>query len=214
MADAASRPHTTPSTASCGNASACDARRRCASSARASAPRTRVRRPSMPGGGVACRHAPHVKGTRLARASSVWTKATTCVSRDHFRRDPRRAVAAARRLVRTSRLNVSSVLCPGSRRSRLLLFRGQHQWRTELDGQLVDLAVEGERHLVVLVVDPAARVDTDVEGLVGDLQEGDGVGLLARWRRPCRPPSVRRCRPWRCPGRHRCSRTRSCACPA
>ncbi len=48
----------------------------------------------------------------------------------------------------------------------------------EVDGQLVDLAVEGERHLVVLIVDACAGVDSDIEGLVRHLQESDRVGLV------------------------------------
>ena len=47
--------------------------------------------------------------------------------------------------------------------------------RSELEGQLVDLAGEGERHLVVLVVHPRAGVDADVEGLVRRQQERDRV---------------------------------------
>ena len=39
----------------------------------------------------------------------------------------------------------------------------------KIEGQLVDLAVEGERHLVILVVNPCAGVDANVESLVRHL---------------------------------------------
>src|SRR6266436_5127202 len=66
----------------------------------------------------------------------------------------------------------------GDRFLRLLLVRSGQLHRPEVDGQLIDLAVECERYLVVLVVDPRAGVDADVEGLVGHLQESDRVWLL------------------------------------
>src|SRR5271168_4795243 len=42
-----------------------------------------------------------------------------------------------------------------------------------MDGQLVDLAVEVERHLVILVVHPCARVAPDVKALIRGYQERD-----------------------------------------
>src|SRR5450631_3644880 len=59
------------------------------------------------------------------------------------------------------------------------IFVGQLR-RPEIEGQLVDGAVEGERYLVVVLVYGRASVDTDVEGLIGHLQERDRVRLLMR----------------------------------
>ena len=56
-----------------------------------------------------------------------------------------------------------------------LMFLARQLYRPELEGQLVDLAVEAERHLVVLVVHRRAGVDPDVEGLVSRQQERDRV---------------------------------------
>ena len=56
--------------------------------------------------------------------------------------------------------------------------------RPKLDGQLVELAGEAERHLVVVVVDRRARVDADVEGLVDRHEERNGVRDLPGWRLP------------------------------
>src|SRR5213593_1178848 len=58
-----------------------------------------------------------------------------------------------------------------------LVLRGQLGW-SEVDGQLVDPAVECERHLVILVVHRCAGINPDVEGLVGHLEERDRVWLL------------------------------------
>src|SRR4029077_7074774 len=68
----------------------------------------------------------------------------------------------------------------GGRFSRLLLILWRELRRPEVDGQLVDRAVEGERRLVVLVVHSRAQVDPDVERFVRHLQERDRVGLLPR----------------------------------
>src|SRR5450631_2113646 len=71
------------------------------------------------------------------------------------------------------------VFCPGDRFCRFFLIRGKQLRRTELDGQFVDLAVECERHLVVLFVHRRAGVDADVEGLVSHLQERDRICLFS-----------------------------------
>src|SRR6266704_627743 len=52
--------------------------------------------------------------------------------------------------------------------------------RSELDRQLVDRAVECERHLVIPFVHRCPGVEPDVEGLVSHLQERDRVWLLLR----------------------------------
>src|ERR1019366_3390858 len=65
-----------------------------------------------------------------------------------------------------------------SRSLFLVLLRQLH--RPELEGQLVDLAVERERHLVVLVVHTRSGIDPNIEGLVSHLEESDGVCLLLR----------------------------------
>src|SRR5271157_1503168 len=54
--------------------------------------------------------------------------------------------------------------------SLLLVLRRQLHW-TEFERQIVDRAVEGERHLVILVVHTCAGIDANVEGLVRHLQE-------------------------------------------
>src|SRR6266851_3244014 len=69
---------------------------------------------------------------------------------------------------------------PGESMLHGLLFVARQLHRPKVDGQFVDLTVERERHLVVLVVDTRACIDSDIEGFVGYLQEGDRVGLLAR----------------------------------
>src|SRR5262249_33683115 len=61
----------------------------------------------------------------------------------------------------------------------LLVIAAQLRW-PELEGQLVDLAGERERHLVVLVVDWRAGVDAHVESFVDGYQEWSGMrDLLA-----------------------------------
>src|ERR1044072_9220790 len=55
----------------------------------------------------------------------------------------------------------------------LLVARKLH--RSHLDRQLVELAVEAERQLIVLVVDPRAGIDTHIEGLVDRDDERNGV---------------------------------------
>ncbi len=47
--------------------------------------------------------------------------------------------------------------------------------RPELEGELVELAGEAERHLVVLVVHGRARIDAHVEGFVDRHEERNGV---------------------------------------
>src|SRR5260370_11586753 len=49
---------------------------------------------------------------------------------------------------------------------------GQH-WRLDLEGQLVELAGEAERHLIIVVVDRRAGVGTDIEVLVPLQDEWD-----------------------------------------
>src|SRR3954451_6292637 len=44
----------------------------------------------------------------------------------------------------------------------------------------MDLAVECERHLIVLVVHARPGIDPDIESLVSHLKERDRVGLLSR----------------------------------
>src|SRR5690242_11823482 len=61
----------------------------------------------------------------------------------------------------------ASVACLGHHLPDLALFDRGELRLAQVDGQLVDLAVEGEGHLVVLGVDLGAQVDTDVEGFVG-----------------------------------------------
>jgi hypothetical protein len=60
-----------------------------------------------------------------------------------------------------------------------LIQLGQLQW-SELEGQLVDLAVEAERHLIVLVVHRRMRIYSNVKGLVTHHQECDCVRDLPR----------------------------------
>src|SRR5262249_4172082 len=62
----------------------------------------------------------------------------------------------------------------------LMVIAGQLRW-PELEGQLVDLAGEAERQLIVLVVDWRAGVDAHVECFVDGYQEWSGVrDLLGR----------------------------------
>src|SRR5271165_4951989 len=63
-------------------------------------------------------------------------------------------------------------------RSRLVVLRGKLR-RTEFEGELVDLAGEGEGHLIVVVVHPGAGIHANVEGLVSYFQESDRVCLLS-----------------------------------
>src|SRR4051794_33947791 len=62
--------------------------------------------------------------------------------------------------------------------ARFSLIRGSQQHRPEVDGQLVDLSVECERHLIV-AAHSRSGIEPDVEGLIRHLEEGDRVGLLA-----------------------------------
>src|SRR5882672_4364961 len=66
---------------------------------------------------------------------------------------------------------------PGDRIPHLPLVLFGQLRRSEFDGQLVDLAVECERHLVVLFVHRRAGVNPDVKGLVSHLKERDRVWL-------------------------------------
>src|SRR5258705_6768714 len=59
----------------------------------------------------------------------------------------------------------------GRRLSHFQLVRSGELHRSKPYGQLVDLAVECERHLVVLVVNPRTGVESDVKGLISHLQE-------------------------------------------
>src|SRR5450631_371576 len=43
--------------------------------------------------------------------------------------------------------------------------------RSEVERHIGDLAVEPERHLIILVIHPGARVDADIEALVARQQE-------------------------------------------
>src|SRR5271167_1022366 len=63
-------------------------------------------------------------------------------------------------------------------RSGLVVVCGKLR-RTEFEGQLVDLAGEWERYLIVVVVHSGAGIHADVEGLVSHLQECDRVCLLS-----------------------------------
>ena len=69
----------------------------------------------------------------------------------------------------------------------LLVFRRELR---PVDGQcdLVDLAGEGERRLVVLVVNSRQRVRADVEALVPLQDQRQRALHLLCPRRPCRPP--------------------------
>src|SRR6266404_9304144 len=85
---------------------------------------------------------------------------------------------------RTNRRHLSGCWYPslisrlGDRFLHLLFFSSGQLHRSEVDGQLIYLTVECERHLIVLVIDPRAGIDPDVEGLVRHLQESDRVWLL------------------------------------
>lgn len=59
----------------------------------------------------------------------------------------------------------------GGRFLHLLLFCFGQLHRPEVKGQLIDLAVETERHLVVVVIHSRAGVDADIEGFVLRQQE-------------------------------------------
>ena len=61
----------------------------------------------------------------------------------------------------------------------LSIHRGQ-LLRPEIEGQLVDRAIEAEGHLVVLIVHPGAGVGPDIEGLVERQCERDCLGDLQR----------------------------------
>src|SRR5262245_58440046 len=50
--------------------------------------------------------------------------------------------------------------------------------RSKLEGELVELAGEAERHLIVLVVYGRAGIDTHVEGLIDTHEEWNGVGYF------------------------------------
>src|SRR4051794_17971497 len=78
------------------------------------------------------------------------------------------------RLVRRSGLIVRS----GSRLPHLRLLRSRQMRRSKVERHIVDLAVEPKWHLIVLVVDPGARIDPDVEGFVRREQERDRLGDL------------------------------------
>src|SRR6516164_1244388 len=56
-----------------------------------------------------------------------------------------------------------------------LFFLGSHLRRDELDRQLVELAGEAERRLVVIVVYPRASIHPDVEGLIDGHEERNGM---------------------------------------
>src|SRR5260221_3931655 len=70
------------------------------------------------------------------------------------------------------------VVRSGSRFPHLHLFHSCQMRRSKIERHVVDLAVEPERHLVVLIVDPRAGIDPDVEGLVRGQQEWNGFGDL------------------------------------
>ena len=59
-----------------------------------------------------------------------------------------------------------------------LRVRRHHLRRAEFEGQLVDLAGEGKRNLVVRVVHSGSGVHANIEGLVRHFQERDRVWLL------------------------------------
>src|SRR5271166_2311868 len=88
--------------------------------------------------------------------------------------DWQRTCLDSRRSVRPSRL----VLGDGDRFRGLLVVLRSKLRRPEAIGQLVDRAVEGKRHLIVVVVHSGAEINADVEGLVSHFQEGDRVWLL------------------------------------
>jgi len=48
----------------------------------------------------------------------------------------------------------------------------------QVERQLVDLPGRGERHLVVLVLNRRARIDSDIKALIPRPQKGDGMGNL------------------------------------
>src|SRR5947207_14881128 len=78
------------------------------------------------------------------------------------------------------RLPARLVLGPGESFVNDLLIRRRQLLRPEVEGQLVDLAVEAERHLIVLVVHRRAGVYSNVEGLVTRYQERDRARNLPR----------------------------------
>src|SRR5271166_6342895 len=90
--------------------------------------------------------------------------------------DWQRTCLDSRRSVRPSRL----VLGDGDCFRRLLVVLRCKLRRPEAKGQLVDRAGEGERHLIVVVVDSRAEINADIEGLVSYFQESDRVCLLSR----------------------------------
>ena len=78
---------------------------------------------------------------------------------------------------------------------------GHHLIGAELDRQLIELAGETKRHLVVFVIHACAGIHSHVEGFVEGQKRWNGVRDRLFWRLLCRPPTGRPCRLWPCPAR-------------
>src|SRR5947209_2554585 len=82
-------------------------------------------------------------------------------------REPAAEVASQPAATVTVRFGWSALIVrSGSRLPHLHLFRNRQTRRSEIEGHVVELAVEPKWHLVVLIVDARAGIDPDVEGLV------------------------------------------------
>lgn len=99
-------------------------------------------------------------------------------ARAHFSGETQVGVARDQKLQRFPDLCLSRSLWRPLLESSSVPFGKPH--RSEAEGQLVELAVEAERHLVVLVVHRCAGIDPDIEGLANRKQERDRVRHLQR----------------------------------
>ena len=84
------------------------------------------------------------------------------------------------KVVLAHRLSLALIVGSGDASSAAFRVRRRQLLRSEIEGQLVDLAREAERNLVIAVVHRRAGVHADVEGFVDGMRNGIVCGIVLR----------------------------------